>query len=296
MPRRRTSGRGGCECRGATRCPDRRFLCQRVEHGEHGSHADAGADQQYGGLRLVEDERATRRCDVEQVADGESAVEVAAGGAVALALDRDPVVAGVGQPGEGLCGAPIRAPLEGDSQGEPCGQAARLFTSSFGAAAESQAPQTEADPACSASSSLPGGVTMPCFGTPDRSSDQRGIRRVGDPELHRHPRSRVVHDFDHRQLVGVVAGDGKCSGMSLEQKSGAGYARSAALPGSRLVVVVEEAVEEGVDLVRVVVLGFVPPRTRASLPPVERASAGEAARRLLREFFGSPSGRARRPV
>ena len=55
-----------------------------------------------GASRPVEDERAARRRDVELVADGEPGVQVAAGGAVGFALDGDPVVAGVGRPGEGV--------------------------------------------------------------------------------------------------------------------------------------------------------------------------------------------------
>ena len=50
----------------------------------------------------VEDEGAARCCDLELVADGEAGVQVAAGGAVVLALDGDPVVAGIGRPGEGV--------------------------------------------------------------------------------------------------------------------------------------------------------------------------------------------------
>ena len=50
----------------------------------------------------VEDEAATRRRDVELVADGEPGVQIAAGGAVVFALDGDPVVAGVGRSGEGV--------------------------------------------------------------------------------------------------------------------------------------------------------------------------------------------------
>ena len=55
-----------------------------------------------GASRPVEDEGAARCCDVELVADGEPGVQVAAGGAVVLALDGDPVVAGVGRSGEGV--------------------------------------------------------------------------------------------------------------------------------------------------------------------------------------------------
>src|SRR5215831_2815183 len=71
------------------------LLREYVEHREHGRCADAGADQQHRCLRAVEDERATWCRDVEPVADGEPAVEMAAGGAAVLALDGDPVVAGV---------------------------------------------------------------------------------------------------------------------------------------------------------------------------------------------------------
>ena len=75
---------------------------QRVEHGQHRSGADAGADQQNGRLRLVEDEGAARCSDLELVADGKPVVQVAAGGAVGLVLDGDAVVVGAGWAGEGV--------------------------------------------------------------------------------------------------------------------------------------------------------------------------------------------------
>ena len=78
------------------------LLRQRVEHGEDRGGADAGADQQDRRVGPVEDEGAARRGDVELVADGEPGVQIAAGGAVVLALDGDPVVAGVGRSGEGV--------------------------------------------------------------------------------------------------------------------------------------------------------------------------------------------------
>ena len=78
------------------------LLRERVQHGEHRGGADPGADQQDGGVATVEDEGAARRCDVESVADGEPGVQVAAGRAVGLALDGDPVVAGVGRSGQGV--------------------------------------------------------------------------------------------------------------------------------------------------------------------------------------------------
>ena len=64
--------------------------------------ADAGADQQERSPGLVEDEGAARRGDVEPVPDGEPGVQVAARGAVLLALDREPVVAGVRASREGV--------------------------------------------------------------------------------------------------------------------------------------------------------------------------------------------------
>ncbi len=48
----------------------------------------------------MEDEGAARRRYVEPLSDGEPCVEVAAGDAVAFALDRDPVVAGIGRAAE----------------------------------------------------------------------------------------------------------------------------------------------------------------------------------------------------
>ena len=73
------------------------LLRQCVKHGEDRRRADAGADQQHGRMRPVEDERATGCCDVELVADGEPGVEIAAGGAVVFPLDGDAVVAGAGR-------------------------------------------------------------------------------------------------------------------------------------------------------------------------------------------------------
>ena len=78
------------------------LLRQRLKHGENWGGTDPGADQQHGCIGPVEDEGATRRCDVELVADGEPGVQIAAGGAVVFALDGDPVVAGVGRSGEGV--------------------------------------------------------------------------------------------------------------------------------------------------------------------------------------------------
>ena len=55
-----------------------------------------------GASDLVEDEGAARRRDFELVSDGEPRMQIAARGAVVLALDRDPVVAGVGRTAEGV--------------------------------------------------------------------------------------------------------------------------------------------------------------------------------------------------
>jgi hypothetical protein len=76
------------------------LLRQRLEHAENGCRADPGADQQHRRVRLIEDERATRRGDVELLADGQTAAQIAAGGAAAFALDADPVVARRGRSGE----------------------------------------------------------------------------------------------------------------------------------------------------------------------------------------------------
>src|SRR5262245_22143355 len=78
------------------------LLGQCVEHGQNGRRADPGADQQDRRVGVVEDEGASRRCDVELVAHDDSAVQVAAGGAVTFVLDRDAVVAGAGWPGKGV--------------------------------------------------------------------------------------------------------------------------------------------------------------------------------------------------
>ena len=78
------------------------LLRQRVEHGEDRGCPDAGADQQHGRVRLVEDEGAPWCCDLELVANRNPGVQVAAGGAVRLALDGDPVVVGAGRSREGV--------------------------------------------------------------------------------------------------------------------------------------------------------------------------------------------------
>ena len=86
----------------AVQPPDRALgalLRQRLEHGEHRRGADPGADQQDRGIGSIQDERAPWRGDVDAVADGEPGVQVAAGGAVVLALDGDPVGGGTGQSG-----------------------------------------------------------------------------------------------------------------------------------------------------------------------------------------------------
>jgi hypothetical protein len=75
---------------------------QRVEHGEDRGYPDAGADQQYGRVRLVEDEGASRCCDLEPVANRNPGVQVAAGDTVVFALDGDPVVVGAGLAREGV--------------------------------------------------------------------------------------------------------------------------------------------------------------------------------------------------
>src|SRR5436190_13405181 len=76
------------------------LLRQCLKHGENRGGADPGTDQQHGSTRPVQDEGAAWCCDVELVADGQPGVEIAAGGAVVFALDRNPVVAGVRRSGE----------------------------------------------------------------------------------------------------------------------------------------------------------------------------------------------------
>src|SRR4051794_16494141 len=78
------------------------FSGERVEHGEDGGGPDAGADQQHRRVGAVEDEGASRRGDVELVADAQAGVQIATGGAGVLVLDRDPVVAGAGRSREGV--------------------------------------------------------------------------------------------------------------------------------------------------------------------------------------------------
>src|SRR5262245_15990742 len=73
--------------------------CEGVEHGEHWSGADAGADQQDRRRRPVEDEGAAGCSDFELIADPKAGVQVAAGYALAFTLDGDPVVAGPWRPG-----------------------------------------------------------------------------------------------------------------------------------------------------------------------------------------------------
>ena len=63
-----------------------------------------------GASRPVEDEGAPGCRDVELVADGEPGVEIAAGGALVLALDGDAVGAGAGRARQGVV-AEHRSPL-----------------------------------------------------------------------------------------------------------------------------------------------------------------------------------------
>jgi hypothetical protein len=55
------------------------LLGKRVKHGEDWRGTDPGTDQQDGCIRPVEDEGAAGCRDVELVADGEPAVQIAAG-------------------------------------------------------------------------------------------------------------------------------------------------------------------------------------------------------------------------
>jgi hypothetical protein len=73
-------------------------LRQCLKHGEDGGDTDPGADQQLGRMRSVEHEAATWCCDVELVADGQPGMQIAAGGTIVFALDRDPVVPESGGP------------------------------------------------------------------------------------------------------------------------------------------------------------------------------------------------------
>ena len=78
------------------------LLRQRLQHGEDRGGTDPGADQQQGRPRLVEEEGAARRADVEPVTDREPGVQVRAGGAAHLALDGDPVDARVRPAAQGV--------------------------------------------------------------------------------------------------------------------------------------------------------------------------------------------------
>ena len=73
---------------------------QGLKHGHNRSGTDPGADEQYGPRRLVKDERAPWCPDIKAVADGETGVQVAAGGTTWFELDSDPVVARPGWSGE----------------------------------------------------------------------------------------------------------------------------------------------------------------------------------------------------
>ncbi len=59
---------------------------QGLKHGENWRGSDPDADQEHGRMRAVEYEGATRRCDVELVADRQPGVQIAAGDAVVLPL------------------------------------------------------------------------------------------------------------------------------------------------------------------------------------------------------------------
>ncbi len=69
---------------------------ERVQHREHGGHADARAHQHDRPAALVEREPATWRRDVDAAADVDRGAEVPAGRSVRLDLDRDPVASAVG--------------------------------------------------------------------------------------------------------------------------------------------------------------------------------------------------------
>ena len=75
---------------------------QGVEHRQDRRRADAGADQQHGRAGLGEDEGASRRPDLEPVSDRDPGVQVAAGGALLLALDGEPVAARAGPSRKGV--------------------------------------------------------------------------------------------------------------------------------------------------------------------------------------------------
>jgi hypothetical protein len=77
----------------------------------------------------VEDEGATRRCDLQLGADAEAGVQTAAGGAVGFALDGDAVVAGVGRSGEGVVAEhrpQLRIGLDSQRATDPGGRLAVL--------------------------------------------------------------------------------------------------------------------------------------------------------------------------
>src|SRR3954469_10970809 len=73
-----------------------------VEHREDWSCPDPRADQEQWRVRRVENEGPARRGNVERVPGAQAGVQVAARRAVMLALDTDPVVAGVRRSAEGV--------------------------------------------------------------------------------------------------------------------------------------------------------------------------------------------------
>jgi hypothetical protein len=89
-----------------------------MQHGQHWCDTDTGGDEQERAGAVVEDEVATGRGHVQDRSGLQAAVQVAAGGAVGLLLDADPVGAGVSCRGQRVAAYRGRLPGAGDPQRE----------------------------------------------------------------------------------------------------------------------------------------------------------------------------------
>ena len=70
----------------------RTAVVERVQHRQHGRHADSGADEHDRLLTVVEDERSAWGSDLQLIADTDVVADVVTGGAVRFNFDADPVV------------------------------------------------------------------------------------------------------------------------------------------------------------------------------------------------------------
>jgi hypothetical protein len=89
-----------------------------VQHGQDRRDADAGGDEQDRSVALVQDEVAPGRGDVQDLSRPQLAVQVAAGDAMGLLLDADPVGAACRRRGQRVAADRGRLPGAADPQRE----------------------------------------------------------------------------------------------------------------------------------------------------------------------------------